>query len=75
MTDINTVARRYIELWNEKTPSRRREMLASDWTVDAKYVDPLMSGDGHDGVGQEGLGVGGHWRPLWISDFRFQIGD
>src|SRR5215468_8595476 len=50
MTDINLVARRYIALWNEKTPSRRREMLASDWTADAKYVDPLMSGDGHEGI-------------------------
>ncbi len=25
MTDASTIARRYIELWNEKTPSRRRE--------------------------------------------------
>ena len=50
MTDIKTVARRYIELWNERTSSRRREMLASDWTADAKYVDPLMRGEGHEGV-------------------------
>ena len=27
MTDHNTIARRYIELWNERTPTRRREML------------------------------------------------
>jgi hypothetical protein len=50
MTDATTIARRYIELWNERTPSRRREMLSTDWTVDATYVDPLMSGEGHDGV-------------------------
>ena len=50
MTDVNTVANRYIDLWNERTPSRRRELLAANWTHDAKYVDPLMSGDGHDGV-------------------------
>lgn len=50
MTDINQVARHYIELWNERTPGRRREMLAERWTADATYVDPLMSGDGHDGV-------------------------
>jgi hypothetical protein len=50
MTDVNTIASRYIDLWNERTPSRRREILSQHWTSDAKYVDPLMSGDGHDGV-------------------------
>ena len=46
MTDVNTIASRYIELWNERTPGRRRQMLAADWTSDARYIDPLMSGDG-----------------------------
>ena len=50
MTDINTIARSYIDLWNERAPQRRREILAANWTSDARYVDPLMSGDGHDGV-------------------------
>jgi hypothetical protein len=50
MTDVRQVAHRYIELWNERAPNRRREMLAANWTNDARYVDPLMSGDGHDGV-------------------------
>ena len=50
MTDATKIARRYIELWNEKVPSRRREILSQDWTQDARYVDPLMSGDGADGV-------------------------
>ena len=50
MTDVNLVAKSYIDLWNERAPQRRREMLASNWTSDARYVDPLMAGDGHDGV-------------------------
>ena len=71
MTDVNTIARRYIELWNEKTPSRRREMLAADWTADARYVDPLMSGDGLDGV--DALIAGVQQR---FPDFSFKlIGD
>ena len=49
MTDVTTIARRYIDLWNERTASRRREILSQNWTADARYVDPLMSGDGHDG--------------------------
>jgi len=28
MTDINKIARSYIDLWNERTPSRRREILS-----------------------------------------------
>jgi SnoaL-like domain len=50
MTDHATIARRYIDLWNERTPSRRREMLSENWTADARYLDPLMSGDGYEGV-------------------------
>jgi SnoaL-like protein len=50
MTDVKQIAHRYIELWNERTPNRRRDMLAANWTSDARYVDPLMSGEGHDGV-------------------------
>ena len=50
MTDINTIARSYIALWNERTPSRRREMLATSWTADASYADSLMSGKGHEEV-------------------------
>ncbi len=68
MTDINQVARRYIDLWNERTPGRRREMLAQHWTADATYVDPLMSGAGHDGV--DALIAGVQQR---FPDFRFKL--
>jgi hypothetical protein len=33
-----------------ETRSRRREILGQHWTADANYVDPLMSGDGLEGV-------------------------
>jgi hypothetical protein len=68
MTDYKTVAHRYIELWNERIPQRRREMLAANWTADAKYVDPLMSGDGRDGV--DALIAGVQQR---FPDFRFRL--
>lgn len=68
MTDANTIARNYIDLWNERTPSRRREMLNANWTADATYVDPLMSGDGHDGV--DALISGVQQR---FPDFRFRL--
>ena len=50
MTDAITIARHYIDAWNERTPSRRREILSQNWTADAKYVDPLMNGDGVDAL-------------------------
>jgi hypothetical protein len=68
MTDVHTIASRYIELWNERQPGRRREMLAANWADDAKYVDPLMSGDGHDGV--DALIAGVQQR---FPDFRFHL--
>ena len=68
MADHKTVAHRYIDLWNERTPQRRREMLAANWTADAKYVDPLMSGEGHDGV--DALIAGVQQR---FPDFRFRL--
>ena len=68
MTDINNVANRYIDLWNERTPSRRREILSESWTTDAKYVDPLMNGDGLDGV--DALIAGVQQR---FPDFKFKL--
>ena len=68
MTDINKIARNYIDLWNERAPQRRREMLAANWTADARYVDPLMSGDGHDGV--DALIAGVQQR---FPDFKFKL--
>jgi hypothetical protein len=50
MTDAATVASRYIDLWNETTTDRRHAMLAANWSNDATYVDPLMSGEGHAGI-------------------------
>ena len=36
MTDHKTIANRYIDLWNERDAQRRREMLAANWTTDAR---------------------------------------
>jgi SnoaL-like domain len=68
MTDINNIAKSYIELWNERIPSRRREMLATAWTADASYVDPLMKGEGHDGI--DALIEGVQQR---FPDFSFRL--
>ena len=68
MSDIKDIAARYIELWNERQPDRRREMLRRDWTTQAVYVDPLMRGEGHDSV--DALIAGVQQR---FPDFRFRL--
>ena len=68
MTDIQKIATSYIELWNERAADRRRDMLKANWTDDATYVDPLMSGDGRDGV--DALIAGVQQR---FPEFRFRL--
>jgi hypothetical protein len=48
--DLNTTIQLYIEAWNETDAARRRELVASVWTDDGTYVDPLMTGAGHDSI-------------------------
>jgi len=50
MTDISTVITKYIAAWNEADPARRRAIVGETFADDASYLDPLMSGDGHDGI-------------------------
>jgi SnoaL-like domain len=68
MTDITTIAQTYIALWNERAPERRRQLLTANWAGDAVYVDPLMRGDGHDGVSALVDGVQARF-----PDFRFRL--
>jgi len=51
MTDATQIADRYIAVWNETDPGRRRTMLANGWTKNAAYVDPLAAGEGHEQIG------------------------
>ena len=50
MTDFDLLIDRYIAIWNEAEPERRRDLIAQTWTDDASYLDPLMSGDGPEGI-------------------------
>ncbi len=50
MNDTTTLIDRYIAAWNETDAPRRRDLIAQTWTEDARYLDPLMAGEGHDGI-------------------------
>ena len=44
------IAERYLAMWNEPDPDRRRALVAAVWTSDGRYADPLMQGQGHEGI-------------------------
>jgi hypothetical protein len=50
MHNITEVVDDYIDAWNEPDGERRRALAAAVWTEDGTYVDPLMRGEGHDGI-------------------------
>jgi SnoaL-like protein len=49
-TDVNTTIHRYIDAWNETDADRRRALVADVFADDGSYVDPLMTGAGHDSI-------------------------
>lgn len=48
--DVVDVVDRYIAMWNEVDAARRRGLITRTWVDDASYLDPLLSGEGHDGI-------------------------
>jgi hypothetical protein len=50
MTDISQTVNNYIAIWNETDPAHRRELIAQTWTEDATYLDPMMAGEGTEGI-------------------------
>ena len=62
------LAERYIALWNETDPTRRRQLLQALWTEDGSYVDPMMQARGHGQI--DGLIAAVQQR---FPDFRFRL--
>lgn len=50
MTDHSDLIDRYIAAWNETDAGRRKSLVADTFAADATYLDPVMQGDGHDGI-------------------------
>lgn len=57
MTDHTSLITTYIDSWNETDAGRRRELVARACTDDATYLDPIMSGEGIDGIAAMIAGV------------------
>ena len=48
--DLTQLVHRYIDAWNETDPAQRRELVAAVWSDDGTYLDPMLSGAGHDSI-------------------------
>jgi hypothetical protein len=47
MSVNDSVIDRYIAIWNEADPAKRRDLIGWAFTEDAAYLDPMLSGEGH----------------------------
>jgi SnoaL-like domain len=47
---ISTTVDGYFAMWNETDYDRRQAVIAATWSDDARYVDPLASAQGADGL-------------------------
>jgi hypothetical protein len=52
MTDPAQIAQSYLDLWNDADEASRRARLSDTWAADARYADPMMAGDGRDGIAE-----------------------
>src|SRR6478736_5540906 len=50
MNTLTDLIDRYIATWNEADGERRRALIAGTWTDDASYLDPMLQGEGRDGI-------------------------
>lgn len=50
MSNADQLVNNYIAMWNATDPERRAELVAQTVTEDAKYLDPVMSGEGITGI-------------------------
>jgi hypothetical protein len=54
MTQLTTATEalidRYLAIWNETDPAIRQDLIAQTWAPDASYRDPMLAGDGRDGI-------------------------
>ena len=57
MDPVTSLVERYFEVWNETDVDQRTELIATAWHEDAEYVDPLLSGNGHEGINEMVAGV------------------
>lgn len=65
--ELSQVVDRYIASWNELDAGQRAELVARTFTAKARYIDPLVSGEGHTGIADMIGAVQGKFAGLVFS--------
>ncbi|GAA2830261.1 SnoaL-like protein [Aminobacter aminovorans] len=68
MTDYNAITEAYIAAWNETDAAVRKGLVKATFAPGVSYRDPIMHGDGHDGINALIAGVHGQF-----PGFRFKL--
>lgn len=50
MAPHDAIIDRYIACWNEADPARREALVAETFTEGARYLDPMLEGEGHAAI-------------------------
>lgn len=50
MMDVTQIIDTYLAIWNERDSVARRALIGTTWTPDGLYLDPMLRGEGHDGI-------------------------
>ena len=50
MNTLTDLIDRYIATWNETDAGRRHDLIAQTWSEGAQYLDPMLQGDGREGI-------------------------
>ncbi len=50
MNPINEIVVNYLAAWNERDPTRRRDLVMRTWTEDGVYLDAHRNGSGHAAI-------------------------
>jgi hypothetical protein len=48
--DTTTIVDRYLAIWNETDPDRRRALIDETWAEDGRYTDPVFASEGPDAI-------------------------
>lgn len=50
MSNYSEPVERYFAAWNQENPARRRSLIENAYTPEALHVDPMLEGQGHQGI-------------------------
>lgn len=50
MNNLTELIDHYIAMWNEPDAEVRRDLIKRTWTENASYLDPVITGDGQQGI-------------------------